>query len=82
MGRLRRGIDNSSRGDKKACRETGLFAFMNPDPAEDDPIPEPPVRPRPEECCGRGCEPCVYDLYEEALERYEIKLKQWEARRR
>jgi hypothetical protein len=52
------------------------------DPHEDDPMPQPPVRPRPEDCCGRGCEPCVYDLYEEALERYEIKLRQWAARRR
>jgi hypothetical protein len=50
-------------------------------PPEDDPMPEPPARPRPEECCGRGCDPCVYDLYEEALERYEIRLRQWQDRR-
>lgn len=49
---------------------------------EHDPMPEPPVPPRPEECCGRGCDPCVYDLYEEALERYEVRLKQWQERRR
>jgi Oxidoreductase-like protein, N-terminal len=43
-------------------------------------MPEPPIRPRPGECCGLGCVPCVYDLYEEALEGYETKLRQWHER--
>jgi oxidoreductase family protein len=55
-------------------------AFCLVIPPEDDPMPEPPARPRPEECCGRGCDPCVYDLYEEALERYEDRLRQWRDR--
>ena len=41
----------------------------------------PPVAPRlplPEECCGQGCTPCVYDLYEQELEKYRAAL---EARR-
>ncbi|BBU29526.1 hypothetical protein BTHE68_32600 [Burkholderia sp. THE68] len=50
------------------------------DPA-DDPLPTPPERPLPEDCCQSGCNPCVFDLYEEALERYEAALRAWEARR-
>jgi cytochrome-b5 reductase len=31
-----------------------------------------PIPPEPHECCGNGCEPCVWDLYREAL-------RQWQA---
>jgi hypothetical protein len=51
------------------------------DPVEQrDPRPEPPVRPEPDDCCNGGCERCVFDLYEDALERYREKLAAWEAR--
>ena len=48
--------------------------------AGSDPRPEPPREPLPEECCGRGCEPCVYDGYYDALERYREALRLWELR--
>ncbi|MBI4005591.1 MAG: hypothetical protein HY356_02880 [Gammaproteobacteria bacterium] len=41
-------------------------------------LPPPPQEPHPDECCGRGCERCVYVYYEEALQRWEeevIRLK-------
>lgn len=47
----------------------------------DDPPPVPPVRPAPEDCCNGGCLPCVFDLYEDAMERYRIELAAWHARR-
>jgi hypothetical protein len=58
---------------------------MTADPAdpadpEDDPRPEPPERPLPEDCCQSGCNPCVFDLYDDALERYEAALHAWRAR--
>ncbi|MGH8692031.1 MAG: oxidoreductase-like domain-containing protein [Burkholderiales bacterium] len=37
--------------------------------------PVAPREPLPEECCGKGCTPCVFDAYAEALERYKAELK-------
>ncbi len=41
--------------------------------------PVQPVQPELEDCCRSGCTPCVFDLYEEALERYARALAAWEA---
>ena len=51
------------------------FAF------DDTAPPLPPVEPEPGECCGSGCEPCVYDRYWDAMVRYEEARKAWERRR-
>jgi hypothetical protein len=45
-----------------------------------DPMPEPPVEPEPGDCCGAGCDPCVFDLHAEALERYRERLEAWRRR--
>ncbi len=45
-----------------------------------DPRPVAPRQPEPEECCRSGCTPCVFDLYDEALTRYEVALARWKAR--
>jgi hypothetical protein len=47
---------------------------------DSDPRPQPPRQPGLEDCCLSGCNPCVFDLYEQALERYELALAGWEAR--
>lgn len=41
--------------------------------------PVPPVQPDLDDCCRSGCVPCVFDLYEDALARYERELAAWEA---
>jgi hypothetical protein len=46
------------------------FAPILPNP----PAMQPPVAPELEDCCRSGCTPCVFDLYEAALERYEAWL--------
>jgi hypothetical protein len=51
---------------------------MSVDPT--DPRPTPPLEPLPEECCGGGCDPCVYDRYYDALERYREALRLWQLR--
>mmetsp|Transcript_26497 Transcript_26497/g.43460 ORF Transcript_26497/g.43460 Transcript_26497/m.43460 type:complete len:163 (+) Transcript_26497:80-568(+) len=33
----------------------------------------------PDNCCGNGCETCVWDIYHEHLKRYKEALKTWEA---
>ncbi len=40
------------------------------------PLPKPPDRPHPEECCNRGCCPCIFDYYYDALERWEAVIRQ------
>jgi hypothetical protein len=49
---------------------------------EDALRPVPPARPNPEDCCGGGCNPCIFEQYEEAMERYEQALERWNARQR
>jgi hypothetical protein len=48
---------------------------------DDDPEPLPPREPDLDECCGSGCEPCVFDRYADALDRYEAARAAWQARR-
>jgi hypothetical protein len=34
-------------------------------------IPTPPNKPEQYECCNRGCCPCIFDYYWDALARWE-----------
>jgi hypothetical protein len=38
-----------------------------------------PREPEPEECCGDGCSPCVYDTYDMKMEKYEDKKMEYES---
>ena len=46
----------------------------------DDPRPVPPERPGDDECCGSGCDPCIFDYYYQEMDRYREELRAWEAR--
>lgn len=46
----------------------------------DDPMPVEPVPPGLEDCCRSGCTPCVFDLHEDAMDRYRAALEKWQAR--
>ena len=48
----------------------------------DDPPPAPPLPPADEDCCHGGCDRCVFEIYDEAREKYETALRAWEERRR
>ena len=49
-------------------------------PNPQDPRPESPEKPLPSDCCGSGCAPCVLDVYEDELARYEHALNVWKSR--
>ena len=36
-------------------------------------IPPPPEMPDPRTCCGRGCNPCMFTYYFDALEAWRMK---------
>jgi hypothetical protein len=50
------------------------------EPEPPDPRPLPPKEPALEDCCCTGCVHCVFDMYQIALENYELALAAWEAR--
>jgi hypothetical protein len=54
---------------------------VNDRSSDDDKPPEPPPRPSKDDCCRSACDPCIFDLYEEALERYRAELQAWQERR-
>ena len=45
-----------------------------------DPPPVAPLTPDINDCCLSGCSPCVFDLYDEALQRYRLQLQAWQQR--
>lgn len=46
----------------------------------DDPPPRAPVEPDAGDCCGNGCDPCIFDLYQEARQQYRQALAAWRER--
>ena len=55
-------------------------ASSNENLLRDDPPPRPPVEPDPGDCCGNGCDPCIFDLYSDQLAYYRTALAAWKAR--
>jgi hypothetical protein len=55
-------------------------ALMTQAQPDDDPRPVEPPLPDQNACCGRGCNPCIFDLYQMLRESYEEKLRAWEER--
>lgn len=42
-----------------------------------------PLQPPPldlDSCCGNGCDPCVVDLHDLAMDQYRQDLRAWRAR--
>lgn len=36
-------------------------------------LPEPPEKPLDSDCCGNGCTPCVFDIYDEEMLRWRME---------
>jgi hypothetical protein len=39
-------------------------------------LPMPPNKPQDYECCRRGCAPCIFDYYWDALGRWEDAVRE------
>jgi hypothetical protein len=37
--------------------------------------PKPPPKPDDAECCHRHCEPCIFDYYDVAIERWKGRVR-------
>ena len=48
-----------------------------PDP---DPMPQPPEPPDLDACCGNGCDPCIFDFHDLAMDEYRQALRAWRER--
>jgi hypothetical protein len=49
-------------------------------PTDDDPMPLAPPAPDIDLCCGNGCDPCIFDLHDLAMDAYRQALRAWRAR--
>ena len=59
-----------------ACMSTANISLER----DDDPRPMAPEPPLPSDCCDSGCDPCVYDLYNDELQAYRERLARWQER--
>jgi hypothetical protein len=57
-----------------------MAAMLPADPPDPDLMPQLPPQPDLDACCGNGCDPCIFDLYDLAMDRYRQALREWRAR--
>lgn len=65
-----------------ARAQTRYFVEMS-EPVENrgnDPMPQPPEPPDLNACCGSGCDPCIFDTHDLAMDEYRQALRAWQAR--
>ncbi len=43
-------------------------------------MPQPPEPPDINACCGSGCDPCIFDAHDLAMDAYRQALRAWQAR--
>lgn len=49
-------------------------------PPDNDPMPQPPEAPDINACCGSGCDPCIFDAHDMAMDEYRQALRAWRER--
>lgn len=40
---------------------------------------QPPEQPDINACCGNGCDPCIFDRHDMAMDEYRQALQAWQA---
>jgi len=58
----------------------GKMGGMNDAAVPQDPMPAPPPELDFEACCGNGCEPCIIELHDLAMDAYRQALRAWRLR--
>lgn len=48
--------------------------MTSPAPCDRDPLAQAPETPDLDSCCGNGCEPCIFDLHDMAMDRNRQEL--------
>jgi hypothetical protein len=43
-------------------------------------MPLAPQAPDLDDCCGNGCDPCIFDRHDMAMDEYRQALRAWQAR--
>jgi hypothetical protein len=49
-------------------------------PDHEDPMPQQPEPPDINACCGSGCDPCIFDAHDMAMDAYRQAMKAWQLR--
>lgn len=57
-----------------------MAGMSTPDLPDPDPMPQPPEAPDLNACCGSGCDPCIFDAHDMAMDEYRRALQAWQAR--
>ena len=57
----------------KQCTKTDIEDLI------DKLVKRKPVEPDPDDCCGSGCEPCVFDTFDNNMIRYDEQMEEYEA---
>jgi len=52
-----------------------VSSTLDQGPVAERPLPRPPYKPHPMECCNRGCCPCIFDYYYDALDRWKATIE-------
>jgi hypothetical protein len=60
--------------------ERSLRPMTTSSAPDSDPMPEPPERPDLDACCGNGCDPCIFDLHDLAMDEHRQALHAWRIR--
>jgi len=60
---------NSRRSEKASCSD--IPVDISGTSCLDSDLPEPPWEPLQSDCCGSGCNPCVFDIYHEDLAKWK-----------
>ncbi len=70
------GLDVACTKARHAGENAGMSDLNHP---KLPPMPQPPEPPDLNDCCGNGCDPCIFDAHDLAMDEYRQALRAWQA---